>query len=188
MLSDCAGSAKHHKFKFVYTMILLIKRWILSCRCSLTLPIAPRQRGTSITFVLVLFLRKRLSGLVARAAYHASGMGRRFAHGRFANTQLPRTCSLTPPSNRLSFTTRSSRRKPRLSRLWFCLLFCWGSLPVVPPLPCRLQRLAATNCLIDAICEINFTERRSARYIVQCITWSFKPVATSIIWTSFAET
>ena len=147
MLSDCAGSAKHHKFKFVYTMILLIKRWILSCRCSLTLPIAPRQRETSMTFVLVLFLRKRLSGLVARAAYHASGMGRRFAHGRFANTQLPRTCSLTPPSNRLSFTTRSSRRKPRLSRLWFRLLFCWGSLPVVPPLPCRLQRLAAMNCL-----------------------------------------
>jgi len=102
-------------------------------------------------FVLVLFLRKGLSCLVAQAAYHAngnaSGVGKRFAHGSFANTQPSRTCSLTPPSNRLSFTTRGSRRKPRLSRLWFRLLFCWGSLPVVPPLPRRLQRLAATNCL-----------------------------------------
>ena len=61
--------------------------------------------------------------------------------------QLSRTCSLTPPSNRLSFMTRGSRRKSRLWRLWFHLLFCWGSLPVVPPLPRRLQRLAATNCL-----------------------------------------
>ena len=40
-----------------------------------------------------------------------------------------------------------SRHKPRLSRLWFRLVFCLGSLPVVPPLPRRLQRLAATNCL-----------------------------------------
>jgi len=37
--------------------------------------------------------------------------------------------------------------KPRLSRQWFRLLFCWGSLPVVAPLLRRLQRLAATNCL-----------------------------------------
>ena len=95
--------------------------------------------------------QKRLSCLVARAAYHAggnvSGVGKRFAHARFADTQLSRTCSLTPPSNRLSFTTRGSRRKLRLSRLWFRLLFCWGSLPVVPPLPRSHQRLAATNCL-----------------------------------------
>jgi len=47
----------------------------------------------------------------------------------------------------LSFTTRGSRRKRLLSRLWFRLMFCWGSLPVVPPLQRRLQRLAATNCL-----------------------------------------
>ena len=69
------------------------------------------------------------------------------SRGRFANTQLSRTCSLTPPSNRLSFTTHGPRRKPRLSRLWLCLMFCWGSLPVVPPLPRRHQRLAANNCL-----------------------------------------
>jgi len=25
-------------------------------------------------------------------------------------------------------------------------------------------------------------------FIAKCIIWSFKPVATSIIWTSFAET
>jgi len=110
-----------------------------------------KLNGTSITFVLVLFLRKRLSCLVARAAYHACGnaseVGKRFVRGRFANTQLARTCSLTQPSNRLSFTTRGPRRKPRLSRLWFRLMFCWGSLPVVPPLSRRPQRLAATNCL-----------------------------------------
>ena len=104
---------------------------------------------TSITFVL--FRHKRLSCLVARAAYHAGGnaseVGKKFARERFANTELTRTCSLTPPSNRLSFTTRGSRRKSRLSRLWFRLVFCWGSLPVVPTLPRRLQRLAATNCL-----------------------------------------
>ena len=49
-----------------------------------------------------------------RAAYHASGnaseMGKRFARGRFANTQVSRTCSLTPPSNRLSFTTLGTSR------------------------------------------------------------------------------
>jgi len=110
-----------------------------------------KLKGTSITFVLVQFLRKRLSFLIARTAYHASGnaseVGKRFARGRFANTQLTRTCSLTQPSNRLSFTTRCSRLKPRLSRLWFRLMFCSGSLPVVPPLPRRLQQLAATNCL-----------------------------------------
>ena len=72
--------------------------------------------------------------------------GKKVAHARFANTQLSRTCSLTPPSNRLSFMTRGSRCKPRRLRLWFRLLFCWGSLPVVPPLPRRHQRLAATNC------------------------------------------
>ena len=64
-----------------------------------------KPNGTSITFVFVLFLRKRLSCLVERAAYHAggnaSGVGKRFAHERFANTQFSRTCSLTPPSNRL---------------------------------------------------------------------------------------
>jgi len=114
--------------------------------CTLT-----KLNGTSITFVLVLFLHKRLSCLVVRAAYHSSGntseVGKRFTHARFANTQLSRTCSLTPPSNRLSFTTRGPRCKPRLARLWFRLMFCWGSLPVVPPLPRHPQRLAATNCL-----------------------------------------
>jgi len=109
-----------------------------------------KLNGTSITFVLDLFLCKRLSCQVVRAAYHASGNAsevvKRFAYVRFANTQLSRTCSLTPPSNRLSFTTRGSRHKPRLSRLWFRLILCWGNLPVVPPLTRRHQRLAATNC------------------------------------------
>jgi len=78
-----------------------------------------KLKETSITFVLVLFLRKRLSCLIVRATYHASGnageVGKRFVHGRFANTQLSRTSSLTPPSNRLSFATRGSRRKPVVS-------------------------------------------------------------------------
>ena len=86
-----------------------------------------------------------------RAAYHASGnkseIGKRFASGRFAITQLSRTCSRAPPSNRVSFTTRGPRRKPRLTRLWFRLMFWWGSLPVVQLLPRRPQRLAATNCV-----------------------------------------
>ena len=73
-----------------------------------------KLNGTSITFVLLLLLRKRLSCLIARAAYHASGnasgVGKRFAHGRFANTQLSRTFLLTPPSNRLSFTTLGASR------------------------------------------------------------------------------
>jgi len=42
-----------------------------------------KLNGTSVTFVLVLFLRKRLSCLVARAAYHTSGnpsvVGKTFA-------------------------------------------------------------------------------------------------------------
>jgi len=65
-----------------------------------------KLNGTSTTFVLVLFLRKPLSCLVARAAYHASGnaseVGKRFERGRFASAQLTRTCSLTPPGDRLS--------------------------------------------------------------------------------------
>jgi len=111
-----------------------------------------KLNGMSITFVLVLFFfRKRLSCLVARAAYYASGnasgVGKRFAHGRFANTQLMRTCALTPPSNRSSSATRGPRRKPRLTRRRLRLMFCWGSLLVVPRLPRRFQRFAATNCL-----------------------------------------
>jgi len=36
------------------------------------------------------------------------------------------------------------------------------------------------------ICEINFIEGRSARFIVKCVIRPFKTVATSTIWTSFA--
>jgi len=133
------------------TVPLLLHIWIICMHLWASLYTLIKLNGTSITFVLVLFLRKWLSCLFARAAYHTSGnaseVGRRFAHGRFANTQLSRTCTLTPPSNRLSFMTRGSRRKTQLSRRWFRLMFCWGSLPVMPPLPRHLQRLAATNCL-----------------------------------------
>jgi len=45
----------------------------------------------------------------------------------------------------LEFYYHGSWHKPRLSRLWLRLMFCWGSLLVVPPLPHCLQRLAATK-------------------------------------------
>ena len=51
-----------------------------------------KLNGTSITFALVLLLRKRLSCLVARAAYHASGnaseVGKRFARALRQHTAI----------------------------------------------------------------------------------------------------
>ena len=106
-VSNYSNPVTHKQTLLLHIQIICMHLWA-------SLYTLIRLNGTSITFVLVLFLRKRRSCLVARAAYHASGnasgVGKRFAHERFANTQLLRTCSLTPPSNRLSFAALGASR------------------------------------------------------------------------------
>ena len=74
--------------------------------------------------------------------------GKKFARGSFANTELTRTCSLTPPSNRLSFTTRGVRRGyhacgfaiTAITPCGFAWCFAWGVC-----LSCRLYRAVSSG-------------------------------------------
>jgi len=82
----------------------------------------------SITFVLVLFflqtaeLPRCVSSLPRQRKRRR--VGKMFVRGRFANTQLLRTCLLMPPSSRLSFTHRGHQHKPQLTRRRLRLMFC----------------------------------------------------------------